>query len=262
MWFNPCDGFGRFARKIIPAAILLLFFFGCASRSTAPPEAPAQPTEAGVTSTGYTIQLGAFAAPENAVRLCDSLRAMGFDVYYFPHESGLFKVRLGDFTTRDGARQEASRLFDRGIVDNFYIVGPEDYSLTRSGILGKDPLRAEILETAERFIGLPYQWGGSSPETGFDCSGLTMAVYQLNGINLPHSSRGQFQAGRTVSRETLAKGDLVFFSVRNDQKVNHVGIYRGDGTFIHSPGQGQTIRVDVLSSAYFKHRFTGGRTYL
>ncbi len=262
MWFSPCDGFGRLARKIMPVAILLLFLFGCASRSTAPAEAPAQQTVAGVTNTGYAIQLGAFAVLENAVRFSDSLRAIGLDVYYFRHESGFFKVRLGDFATRDAARQEASRLFDQGIVDNFYIVGPEDYALARSGILGKDMLRTEILKTAERFIGLPYQWGGSSPKTGFDCSGLTMAVYQLNGINLPHSSREQFRTGRTVSSQALAKGDLVFFAVQKGQKVSHVGIYRGDGTFIHAPGQGKTIRIDVLSSAYFKHLFTGGRSYL
>lgn len=257
---HPPFRFPAVAATLLSA--FLLFFSGCASAPPSSDVAPTDPAATAVTETGYAIQLGAFSVLNNAATYTESLRKTGLNVYYFRHESGLFKVRLGDFPTRNAARQEASRLFDRGIVDNFYIVGPADYALARSHILGEDLMRNELLKTAERFIGLPYQWGGSSPKTGFDCSGLTLATYQLNGINLPRSSREQFRAGRAVSRQSLAKGDLVFFAVRNGQKISHVGIYRGDGTFIHAPGKGKTIRVDALSDTWFKQRYTGGRTYL
>jgi len=118
------------------------------------------------------------------------------------------------------------------------------------------------VETAEGFIGLPYQWGGASAEEGFDCSGLTMAVYQLNGLSLPRSSQDQYTMGAPVERAGLAKGDLVFFATKGREKVSHVGVYVGDNRFIHAPGKGKSIRVDSLSDRYFTTRYVGARKYL
>ena len=250
----------------LPAGMLLLvlplLLSACASAPPPSDSLPPAPSDSAVTETGYTIQLGAFSVLNNAARFTDTLRENGLDAYYFRHDSGLFKVRLGEFTSRGDARQEAARLYESGMVDHFWIVAPEDYALARSRTGGQDLLRDEIVKTAEGFIGLPYQWGGSSPQTGFDCSGLTMAVYQLNGINLPRSSREQFTAGKTVTKSRLARGDLVFFSLQAGRKISHVGIYRGDGSFIHAPGKGKTIRVDTLSNTYFRQRYTGGRTFI
>ncbi len=240
----------------------LLFFTGCASAPSPDGTLASAPDATAVTETGYAIQLGAFSVLNNAARFTEVLQEDGLNAYYFRHESGLFKVRLGEFPSRTSARLEASRLYENGTVDHYWIVAPEDYALARSRTGGQELLRNEIVRTAEDFIGLPYQWGGSSPQTGFDCSGLAMAVYQLNGINLPRSSREQFNAGATVTRSRLARGDLVFFSLQAGRKISHVGIYRGDGTFIHAPGRGKTIRVDTLSNAYFRQRYTGGRTYI
>jgi cell wall-associated NlpC family hydrolase len=134
--------------------------------------------------------------------------------------------------------------------------------LARVRLYGEATVRNEIVETAEGFIGLPYQWGGSSAEEGFDCSGLTMAVYQLNGLNLPRSSRDQFSIGAPVDRSELANGDLVFFAIKGGGKVSHVGVYAGDERFIHAPGRGKTVRVDSLLDRYYLTRYVGARKYL
>ena len=206
--------------------------------------------------------MGAFASAENAVRLAESLEAQGLNASYFLHKEGLYKVRFGDFPTKDEARERAEKLVAAGIIDIYYIVSPEDYAAAKARIYGDSVLRTGIVETAETFLGLPYRWGGTSAEGGFDCSGLTMVVYQLNGLNLPRTSRDQFRAGTGVAREGLDKGDLVFFAISGTGKISHVGIYVGDGRFIHSPGKGKVVRIDSLSDGYYDARFMGARTYL
>ncbi len=256
--------------KVSVRAVALLVFLlwaGCAPKAPAPPTLPSPPSpreiiKPEVSETGYSVQLGAFAVPENATRLAASLREEGLDAYYFRHESGLYKVRIGDFPTRTEAIDRAESLVAEGIVETYYVVGPEHYALARSRIYGAGLLRRELVRTAEGFIGLPYQWGGSSPEEGFDCSGLAMAVYQLNGLNIPRSSREQFSKGKAVPHDRLDRGDLVFFATEKGRKVTHVGIYAGRGRFIHAPGTGKTIREDALSNPYFRSRFMGARTFL
>jgi cell wall-associated NlpC family hydrolase len=89
-----------------------------------------------------------------------------------------------------------------------------------------------------------------------------MAVYQLNGLDLPRSSKEQYRLGEPVGRNDLARGDLVFFSTGRDGKVSHVGIYVGNGRFIHAPGRGKKVSVDSVSRSYFARCYAGGRTYL
>ena len=211
---------------------------------------------------GFTIQVGAFSVVGNAVRLTHSLNRKNLDAYYFLHSSGLYKVRFGDFATKEMARQRAEHLVSDGIIEEFYIVSPEEYSLAKRVARGEAYLRDELVSTARSFIGIPYSWGGTSPEHGFDCSGLTMAVYELNGLKLPRSSKDQFAVGTPINRSQLSKGDLVFFATSQVKKVTHVGIYMGDGQFIHAPGRDRYIRVDSLSNGYFRSRYIGARTYL
>ena len=123
-------------------------------------------------------------------------------------------------------------------------------------------MRSEIVRTAHSFIGVPYQWGGASEQSGFDCSGLTMTVYRHNGLNLPRVSRYQFQTGRPVHLSSIQKGDLVFFDTRGAGQVSHVGIYIGNGRFIHAPSTGRSVAIERLSNPYFRSRFMGARTYL
>ena len=210
---------------------------------------------------GHAVQLGAFSQLRNAARFTESLRRQGLDVYYFRHTSGLFKVRMGDYPTRRAAEKTANRLVAEGLVSTFYIILPQESAYARSRQAGPSHLRDEIVNTAESYIGLPYQWGGTSPATGFDCSGLTMTVYRHNGLSLPRSSGNQFRKGRAVSLQALDRGDLVFFNISNGRKVSHVGIYRGNGTFIHAPGAGKRIRIDALTNGWYRSRFAGGRAY-
>ena len=244
------------------ALFLLLAVLNCrkAVRISPPPE-PTPPAME-LPSLGYSIQVGAFSVVGNAVRLTDSLNKHDLQAYYFVHESGLYKVRFGDFATRNEAEQRAESLKKEGIFVEYFIVSPEEYAVAKRRKFGSDYLRIELVETAKSFIGLPYSWGGESPEQGFDCSGLTMAVYKLNGLNLPRSSRGQWGVGAPVERGQLQKGDLVFFATIGWKKISHVGIYTGNNKFIHASGTGKKIRRDSLSGKYYKSRYVGARTYL
>ncbi len=220
------------------------------------------PAAAPLADMGYSIQVGAFANLDNAVRLEQVLEARGIDAYYFRHESGLYKVRFGNHPGYRAARDEAERLQAQGLIDVFFIVAPEDYSAARIRKSGKGDLRGELVSTARRFIGTPYLWGGTSTENGFDCSGLTMVCYRLNGLNLPRNSRSQFQAGRWVARQDLLPGDLVFFATKGGSRITHVGMYIGNNAFIHAPRTGKKVRIESLSNSFFARTYVGARTYL
>lgn len=220
------------------------------------------PAAAELPVLGYSIQVGAFSVVGNAVRLTEALNRYDLNAYYFVHVSGLYKVRFGDFASREEARQTAESLKEKGIFADYFVVRPEDYPIAKKRHYGNDYLRIELVKTAKSFVGLPYSWGGVSAEQGFDCSGLTMAVYKLNGLNLPRSSRGQWGMGTPVQRSQLKEGDLVFFATKKEGTVSHVGIFTGNDTFIHAPGKNKNIRPDLLSSLYFRTRFMGARRYL
>jgi hypothetical protein len=211
---------------------------------------------------GYSIQVGAFSRVENAIRLTAVLEGRGLNAYYFRHPTGLYKVRFGDHSSRESALAEAERLQAAGIIDEYYIVSPEEYAVAQEKKLGRDYLRRELVATARSFLGLPYRWGGDSIEEGFDCSGLTMTVYHLNGLNLPRSATEQYLAGAPVEQGRLLQGDLVFFATSGRRKVSHVGVYVGEGKFVHAPGVGKTIRTNLLADRYYTARYLGARSYL
>jgi len=243
-------------------SLIGLLIAGCASRPAAVTPSPPVSLTRRLPPLGYTIQVGAFADINNAVRLTRVLEDYGLPAYHFVDESGLYKVRFGNFPTKLAARQKADELLAAGILEEVYILRPEEYSAAQTWRYDEAALREELVKTAKRFLGVPYQWGGSSIEEGFDCSGLTMVVYQLNGLDLPRSSRQQWKAGQQINRSELRKGDLVFFATAGGRRVSHVGIYTGDGRFLHAPGGGRTIRFATLSNPYFSSRYLGARTYL
>jgi cell wall-associated NlpC family hydrolase len=112
---------------------------------------------------------------------------------------------------------------------------------------------------AMRALGVRYRLGGSSPRTGFDCSGLvTHAFEQAWGVMLPHNVEAQSRIGIAVKRSALQPGDLVFYNTRN-RPYSHVGIYLGDGRFIHAPRPGKQVRIESLRSSYWSARFNGAR---
>jgi hypothetical protein len=242
-------------------AIILCVSCGGEAR-VAPYSGPAYPQKT-IARLGYSIQVGAFANLNNAVRLSKALEQRGLDAYYFVHKTGLYKVRFGDFPTKEAAREKAEAVRAAGIIETYYIVSPDDYAVVKQRKRGgRSYLRNEIVGTAKRFLGVPYRWGGSSRREGFDCSGLTMVVYQLNGLNLPRSSREQYRVGTPIEKSQLSQGDLVFFATSGGRRVSHVGIYVGNGEFIHAPRRGKKIRTERLTKRYFKNRYVGARTYL
>jgi hypothetical protein len=251
--------------KIAPLICLLLtvlMFPSCASRDVKVSSQPAVAQKKHLALMGYTIQAGAFARVQNALRLTEKLKDRGLDATYFKAPDGLFKVRFGNFTSKDQARVRAESLQLAGVIEEFYIVLPEESPAAKQRQLGVDYLRESLVKSAYDFIGVPYLWGGLSADTGFDCSGLTMTVYQLNGLNLPRHSRTQYDAGDEVSLDELQKGDLVFFATRGRGRISHVGIYIGTNKFIHAPAPGKKICINSLKDAYYAKRFMGARTYL
>lgn len=207
----------------------------------------------------FTIQVGAFSTTERAARFARRMRARGLDAYYFIAEDGLCKVRFESFATKAGALKRAAALQANGVIEAFYVVQP---GRVQAPIAPQLDLRRNLIQTARRFIGTPYRWGGESARSGFDCSGLTMTVYRLNGLQLPRNSRAQFDAGHAVSQADLQIGDLVFYATGRRGRVSHVGIYIGGGKFIHAPGQGKRIRTASIDNSYFKARYMGARRYV
>lgn len=243
------------------AVMLAMFLPGCGGMAPTRPSPAPLPPEKRLQRMGFTIQAGAFVVVENAAKLADALSGQGLDAIYFKAEDGLFKVRFGDFPSKEQARKTAGRLKASGAIEAFYIISPGEYAVDRQVRFGTDYLRNELVNTAMGFIDTPYLLGGMSAETGFDCSGLTMTIYQLNGLNLPRNSQSQFDTGYAIHRDDLQKGDLVFFSDNQWGKVSHVGIYTGDNKFVHAPGRGKKIRVDSLLARYYKQRYVGSRSY-
>jgi hypothetical protein len=207
---------------------------------------------------GFSIQAGAFENADNAALLVQILAECGLEAFHFAGDDGLSRVRFGSFSSRDLAIERAEALKKDRIIEDYYIVQPEPSTFGRA----EPGLRGEVVNSAMRFLGTPYRWGGPSAETGFDCSGLTMTAYRLNGLALPRASAEQYATGERVTRDGLREADLVFFATGRDDRPSHVGLYIGQGRFIHAPGSGKVVRIDDLSQSYYDQRFLEGRSYL
>jgi len=126
-------------------------------------------------------------------------------------------------------------------------------SCTQSPYLGPIPVSGAsasvVIPTAERYLGTPYRWGGTSPTTGFDCSGYVQYVFAKHGVRLPRTSRGQAYAGSSVALDEryLRAGDLIMFAERGEP-ISHVAIYAGNDRIIHSTSSGGGVRYDELGS--------------
>jgi cell wall-associated NlpC family hydrolase len=118
---------------------------------------------------------------------------------------------------------------------------------------------AEISSLALSLIGVDYKFGGNTPEQGLDCSGFVRYVFQhATGINLPRTSREQATVGKSVEKDELQPGDLVFFNTRRLQ-FSHVGVYLGENRFVHSPSKGGAVEVVEMDNNYWKKVFNGAR---
>jgi len=117
----------------------------------------------------------------------------------------------------------------------------------------------DLTEFALGLIGVDYKFGGNSPETGLDCSGLVRYVFQqVTGVTLPRTAREMSRVGDQVARDDLKPGDLVFFNTRRFA-FSHVGIYLGDNRFIHAPARGREVEVATFDKSFWQQRFNGAR---
>ena len=117
----------------------------------------------------------------------------------------------------------------------------------------------EVLVNALSLTGVKYQYGGNSPETGFDCSGFVRYVFkQSYSLTLPHSALAISQLGQAVPKSELQPGDLVFFNTLKNT-FSHVGIYLGNNRFIHSPSVGGKVRIEDMQDGYWSKRFNGAQ---
>ena len=126
-----------------------------------------------------------------------------------------------------------------------------------------DPAKANaVLMRAISLVGTPYRYGGNTPEGGFDCSGLVNYVFRdMLDLRLPRTSRELAATqGPRIATDRLASGDLVFFG--SVGQVSHVGIYVGEGRFVHAPNSGGTVRLDRLDGAWWREHYTGARRLL
>jgi murein DD-endopeptidase len=110
---------------------------------------------------------------------------------------------------------------------------------------------------ALKMVGKPYRYGGSSP-AGFDCSGLVLYSYKQAGVALPHNTDQQRSASRSIKVSELRRGDLLFFN-QQGKRYGHVGIYAGDGKFVHAPSSGKSVRSDRLDNPYWKKHLSEAR---
>jgi peptidoglycan endopeptidase LytE len=131
-------------------------------------------------------------------------------------------------------------------------------SIRGRGFLLDEKDQEHLVRVASGFLGLKYSRGGST-SNGVDCSAFVQKVFRLFGIDLPRTAREQFQVGYQVAREALEIGDLVFFKRSKTTRPTHVGIYLGDGRFIHTSLRKQRVYIDLLDSRYFAARFIGGK---
>lgn len=119
----------------------------------------------------------------------------------------------------------------------------------------------DMVMTALTLMGTPYKFGGTSPEEGFDCSGLVQYIFRdISAITLPRTAAQMAQlAGRNVSTNELSVGDLIFFRLNNSARINHVAVYIGDSRFVHAPRTGSVIRIDQLDNRYWMRYFVSAR---
>ena len=264
-------------------SIVVLWFLGMLLIAATPGCAAQRRETAGISRVGYTIQVGAFAEVKNAERLTAKLQSKGIEAFYFRKDSGVYAVRFGDHPSREAARRAAQKLVAEKLIGSYFIAAPNETGIQRAKgpeIRAAKPektvqtppprhpeekkprgdMGAIAARTAERFVGIPYRWGGDTVVDGMDCSGFVRAVYNLCGVNIPRTSAEQFRVGQPVDRDDLQDGDLVFFGASTD-KINHVGIYVGGGRFVHAPRRGDDIKITSIEEKYFTERFVGAKRY-
>ena len=186
-----------------------------------------------------------FARHRNATRhrhaIADLGPSRGHRVTSIPDVGGSPVANSGSLTLADGDSAQPSASF-------------ADVEIDRS-----DNTRGErLVRSALAFRGTPYRMGATG-NGAFDCSGFTMYLFGKEGSSLPRTASEQYDKGLSVEREHLQLGDLVFFKNTYKSGISHVGIYIGNGSFVHASGYGRGVRVDSLAGAFYQTHWAGGR---
>lgn len=245
----------------------------------------------------YGIQVAAFKEFERAEFVQEALEDAGY-TSYFSEENGYKRVRVGPFSSRADADEEMNALWPF-LVARF---GPlefprswvvvEDRAVQNAPLNSSQPLPSNslvlpelmtapmhiffpeptanvasasdtatlLLAAARGFLGVPYHWGGTAPD-GFDCSGFVQYLLAEQGYPVPRQAKNQFRVGEAVELDELQPGDLVFFSTYT-RGASHVGIWLGDGEFIHASSGTGVVTVTPLSKRYYQNRCIGARRVL
>jgi cell wall-associated NlpC family hydrolase len=140
------------------------------------------------------------------------------------------------------------------------VAAPVAYGPGQAVAGGGSGTGAAALQSAMSYLGVPYLWGGTRPETGFDCSGLVQYVYALQGVQLPRVAEAQAAVGIPVSPQDLKPGDAIFFADRTGY-IHHEGLYAGNGYFIHAPHTGDVVKISSLYEPYYATQYAGARRY-
>jgi cell wall-associated NlpC family hydrolase len=234
----------------------------------------------------YVLCLGVYQKSE-AESLHQELASRGYPVYLLYGEN--FEVRLGSFETREKAEEVASKLQseeklvasvkEEENLDQYQATweadNPGKEVDTQTFHAYKDPQAQKIVSLALDLFGHPYKYGGTCVGKGIDCSYFCQLIFKELGLNLPRTSGEQFKTGAVITdSKQLKVGDLVFFqktyyskrkkgsSKKGVTRINHVGIYIGNGEFIHATINVKRVTISRLDEAYFTKRFAGARRIL
>lgn len=240
--------------RFVAAAFLIVFSAAAWAQAT-PAEVPAEAAVEPVAATADVVTIQAIEARPKATSTIGNVKAKATEAAaatltaLLPRLAASDTVPLLDRSTMVAG--DLSRLL-------------ASYDLAGNGVIAQEEEGSKVqslLKRALTLMGTPYRWGGNSPDSGFDCSGLVGYVFQTAlGIELPRVSRemaAKSDAELIKNREDLKQGDLVFFGLKG--RVNHVGIYVGEGRFLHSPSRGKDVRVDSLTTGYWGNRFLQAR---
>ena len=193
--------------------------------------------------------------------------ALNTEVQVYSEENGWSKVKVNNVegyistSLLSNSKQETSRSqsTSRRTSSTKTTTNKTSQTTTQTTNVPASSNGSSIVATAKQYLGYKYTYGGSSPSTGFDCSGFTSYVFKQHGISLNRTAAAQYSNGVAVSRANLQPGDLVMFGKSG---INHVAIYIGGGQIIHASTPSTGVRIDSLSTGYYNNNYVGARRVL
>lgn len=221
-----------------------------------------------VIATGYVSTESLFVRekPDASSKAIDSL-VKNIEVEILEKLDGWYKIksedRVGYVSSKYISDKKVTEVTSRGnVVRDEQTTSNEVKNENTSSTINSSNKGDEVVALAKTYMGYDYVSGGASPSTGFDCSGFTQYIYKQFGINLNRTSSAQSANGVAVNKSQLQLGDLVLFNGESNKSIGHVGIYIGDGEFIHASNPKGGVKITSLSLGYYADRYVGARRVL